>query len=100
MLQESEAAAKFIDALLDQKLPEGTGKDVREQLKRDMLQRLENRFNQAIIESLNSDQLTQLEHLIDTDQADKIQGFLHEQGVDLQTLTAQVMSDFKASYGA
>ena len=98
MLEDSPAAAQFIDALIQEKGLEGLDPDVKKQLHADLLRRLEDRINRAIIEALNPHQVQQLEHLIDTNQIDKIQDFLYKQGVNVNGVIAKVMTEFHASY--
>jgi hypothetical protein len=97
-MQQSPAAIQFIDKLLEQKGIEGVDEEIKQQLRRDLLGRLENKINRAIIEALSSEQLAKFEHLIDTNQIDKLQGFLVEQGVNVNGIVARCMSEFQASY--
>lgn len=98
MLQDNEVAVGFINGILDQKLPPDTDKSIRGQLRNDLLHRLENKLNHAVIAELDDEQLKQLDQLADTKQADKVVGFLQQAGVDLPTVTARVMAEFQAIY--
>ncbi len=97
-MQESEAARAFVEKLVDQKFPNGLDAEVREQLVTDLLQRLEDQLNRLILNSLNDAQTAQLEHLIDTNQIDKVQDFLYKEGINVQSLVARVMAEFQAIY--
>lgn len=99
MLQGSEAAAKFIDTVIDTKL-QGTNieSDVRATLHKNLLQRLENQITYDIISLLNNQEQLELEHLVDTNQLDRIEGYLTGHGVDLNRVVANAMLEFKASY--
>lgn len=99
MLQGSEAAAKFIDTIIDTKL-QGTiiEPDVRATLHKNLLQRLENQITGAIIALLNAQEQMELEHLVDSNQLDRVEGYLTSHGVDLNRVIASAMLEFKASY--
>jgi|GEM_PF-1582087 len=99
MLQGSEAAAKFIDTIIDAKL-NGTelDSDVRATLHSDLLQSLEHQIIRDIIDLLNEQQQLELEHLIDSKQIDKIEQYLIDQGIDINRVLAGTMSDFQAAY--
>lgn len=98
MLQDSEAANQFIAKLIDEKGLQGLDEEIRQQLHKDLMKRLEDRITRAIVSSLNDQQVTQLEHYIDTNQVDKIQDFLYKEGVNVNGVIASAMSEFHASY--
>jgi hypothetical protein len=99
MLEGSEAAAKFINTLIDAKL-NGTelDADVRATLHRDLLTRLEDQIIHAIISLLNTQQQMELEHLVDSNQIDKIEDFLTSRGIDMNRVLAGAMAEFQAAY--
>ena len=99
MLEGSEAAAKFIDTLIDAKL-NGTDidPDVRATLHRDLLTRLEDQIIRAVLSLLNHQQQLELEHLVDTDQITQIEHYLIKQGVDMNRVLAGAMVEFQAAY--
>lgn len=99
MLKGSEAADTFINKLIDVKL-KGTELDpeVRRTLHKNLLERLENQIIHAILSLLDEHQQLELEHLVDSKQTDKIEGYLTERGIDLNRVLAGVMTEFQASY--
>ncbi len=99
MLEGSEAAAKFIDTLIDAKL-NGTelDTDVRATLHRDLLTRLEDQIIRAIVSLLNEQQQMELEHLVDSNQIDKIEDYLTSRGIDMNRVLAGSMAEFQAAY--
>jgi hypothetical protein len=98
MLQDSPMAIQFVDKLIEQKGLDELDEEVRLQLRKDLLRRLENQINRTIVESLNESQLAQFEHLIDTNKIDKLGEFLYKQGINVNGVVARVMADFHASY--
>ncbi len=98
MLQDSPAAKEFIDRLIKEKGLDSLESEVKEQLSKDLLRRLEDRLNTKIVESLNHEQMAKLEHLIDSKQVDKIQDFLQNEGINVNGVVAATMSEFYSSY--
>lgn len=99
MLEGSQAAQRFIDTLIDAKL-NGTEiePEVRETLHKNLMVRLEDKIIGAILALLDEHQQLELEHLVDSHQADKIEPYLTKQGIDLNQILAGVMTEFQASY--
>lgn len=99
MLEGSEAAAQFIDKLIDSKLA-GTQiePEVREMLHKNLRERLENQIIHAVLDLLDDHQQRELEHLIDTNKTHEIEAYLAAHGVDMDRLLAGVMVEFQASY--
>ncbi len=97
-MHESDSAKLFVTRLVEQKFPDGLDEEVKQQLVSDLLARLEDKINYATVTSLNPAQQAKLEHLVDTNQIDKIQDFLYKEGVNVQALVARVMAEFQASY--
>src|SRR5512137_2284005 len=98
MLQDSQAAKQFIDKIIEEKGFNELDQEVREQLHKDLLRRLEDRITAAIIAALNNQQVTQLEQIIDAQQIDKIQPFLHNEGINVNGIIASAMSEFHSNY--
>lgn len=99
MLQDSPSAVQFVDKLIATKgFGENVNEEIRLQLRQDLLNELSDRLNRAIVESLSPEQVVKMEHLLDTNQIDKIQDFLYKEGINVQVLVARVMSEFQSSY--
>lgn len=99
MLEGSAAAAKFIDTIIDAKLNGADMEpDVRATLHQDLLAQLEDRIIHDILELLTPQQQLELEHLIDSDQAHKIEEYLTEHDVDINRVLAGSMTEFQAAY--
>jgi len=99
MLEGSEAAAEFINKVIDAKL-DGTviDADVRANLQRNLTERLENQIIHAVLALLDEQEQLELEHLIDSNQLDKVEDYLMSHGVNLNQVLAGVMAEFQASY--
>lgn len=99
MLQDSPSAVQFVDKIIATKgFAENVDEEIKQQLRDDLLTELSDRINRAIVESLTPEQVVKLEHILDTNQIDKIQPFLHNQGINVSGLVARVMSEFQSSY--
>ena len=99
MLEGSQAATRFIDTLIDAKLQGTTIEpEVRETLHRNLLERLENKIIHAVLQLLDEHEQLELEHLVDSHQVDKIEGYLQKHGVDMNQVLAGAMTEFQASY--
>lgn len=97
-MKDSPAAIEFVEKLLKARGVEGVDDDVREELREELLRMLESKVNRAVVQSLNPEQLTEFEHLLDTNQLDKMAPFLEEKGVNLTSLVARCMIDLQKSY--
>jgi len=99
MLEGSEAAAQFIDNLIDSKLA-GTEieADVRETLHNNLRERLEDQIIHAILALLDDHEQLELEHLVDSNQIAQIEIYLADHGININQVLAGVMADFQASY--
>lgn len=99
MLEDSQAAALFIDKLIDTKLA-GTQiePEVRVTLHNNLRERLEKQITRAIVSLLSEQEQLELEHLVDSNQEHKIDEYLTNHGVNLNQVLAGTMADFQASY--
>lgn len=97
-MKDSSTAIEFVENLLEARGIEGIDEDVRQELREELLRMLESKINRAVIQSLNSEQLTEFEHLLDTNQIDKMAPFLEDKGVNLTSLVARCMIDLRKSY--
>jgi len=99
MLEDSAAAAQFIDRIIDAKLA-GTPiePDVRQTLHNNLRERLERQIIRAVLSLLTEQEQLELEHLIDTNQIDKIEPYLTQHGVNLTQVLAGSMAEFQAAY--
>jgi len=99
MLQNSEAAAKFIDTIINAKL-DGVEiePEVRKTLHKNLLERLQNQTTHNIISLLNEQEQLDVEHLVDSNQVDLIEGYLIKHGINVNQVIANTMMEFQAAY--
>lgn len=99
MLEGSEAASKFIETLINAKLGDiEIEPEVRQTLHRNLLGRLENQIIRAILDLLNEQEQLEVEHLVDSHQEDKIEGYLTDRDINLNQVLAGAMTEFQVSY--
>lgn len=96
---DSPAARAFIEQILAQTgTDQGLDEATREELIVQMLQQLTEMVNAEVISTLNTHQMRQLEHLLDTNQEGHIDKFLDSQGISRQEVVARVMRRFQLEY--
>ena len=95
---DSPAAIQFIDTLVEQKGFHGLDDEIKAQLREDLLKQLETRVSSELIASLSPTDLVKFEHLIDTNELDKLPNFLKERGINMQAVVARAMIDFQTIY--
>ncbi len=99
MLQDSQAAAKFIDTIIDAKLDGGDlDPDIRSTLHQDLLHQLETQIVASLLSLLSEHEQLEFEHLIDSHQVDKVEDYLKRHDININQLLAGVMTDFQAAY--
>jgi hypothetical protein len=89
----------FIDKLVSEKREfEGLEPDVVKQIKLDLLGRLEDRINGAIVANIPEDKISQFEKLTESGTDEEVQAFCEENIPDLAQLIASELIVFKQSY--
>ncbi|MGD8374099.1 MAG: hypothetical protein PVI21_04600 [Candidatus Woesebacteria bacterium] len=97
-MQQSDAANKFVDKILEQKGVDGVDENIVKQMREDLLSSLDAMINKAIIDSLSAEQRIKLEHLIDTNQIDKVQSYVQSVGVNVSGIVARCMMQIQRDY--
>lgn len=89
----------YIDQLVSQK-PEfkDLDQDTIEQIKKDLKDRVESYINTSILKQVPPSKFEELEKVLDTNNATKIQEFFQSNVEDLNQVVAIAMADFKNSY--
>jgi hypothetical protein len=92
--------AMFVDRLIEEKkFPAGLEKEVMDQIKADLLSRVEDRVNAVIIANLAPDKLEEFSQKLDGDISDEeMQKFCAENIPDLPQILASELLAFKQSY--
>jgi len=90
----------FVDRLIEEKkFPENLEKEVIEQIKTDLLSRVEDRVNMVIVSNLPEDKLEEFNQMLDKNvEAQAIQNFCAENIPDLAQLIASELIIFKQTY--
>jgi uncharacterized membrane protein YheB (UPF0754 family) len=89
----------YVDKLLEEKkLPEGLEQDVLDQMRKDLMKRVQNRINAAILANLTEDQMEEFNKLLDEDNEENTQKFLEENIADFAEMIATELIVFKQTY--
>jgi len=90
----------FVDRLIEEKnFPKDLEKEVIDQIKADLLSRVEDRINAVIIANLTPEKLEEFSKMLDKDISDEeMQKFCSENIPDLQQLIATELIVLKQSY--
>jgi len=97
---ESLDLVMFVDRLIEEKnFPKDLEKEVLDQIKADLLSKVEDRINAVIIANLAPDKLEEFSKMLDKDISDKeMQKFCSENIQDLPQLIATELIVLKQSY--
>ena len=97
MLTQSEDIIKdFINKILEEKGVLSMDKEVVDQMRSDLTDRLETRINASVLE--NIPKLEEFEALLDKDDDSEIQNFISKNVPDLDALIASTMISFRNIY--
>ena len=89
---------KFVDELVAQKGFSEKDPEILEQIKLDLLDRVEDRINAMIMSNLSPDQLEQFEKKLDTGSDEDIQSFVKKCIPDFKERAAFELVSFKSMY--
>jgi len=96
---DSQAARSFVEQILAQTgTTAGLDEATHEEIVRQMLEQLTEMVNAELLDSLNAHQMRHLEHLLDANQAEQIDGYLDEQGVSRHEVVARAMRRMLQEY--
>jgi len=89
----------FIDKLLeDKKLPSDLDQEVILEMKKDLMERVEDRINALIVSHLSPDKMEEFSEILDSHDENKIQSFLENNIQDLPEIIASELILFKQTY--
>ncbi len=96
-LIERETLAEFVDSLIAKKPQPIENLDA---LREESIRKLDDRISQAIFGNLNSDQLDEIDAILDRDDTDDqvFQDFFDRAGVNLKEVIAKAMQDFSKEF--
>ncbi len=88
----------FADRLVEEKGIKDVSPEVLAQIKKDLIERAENRINAAVLECLSADQLENFEKLLDKSSEEQVRSFLAEQIPNMNEIVAAELLDFRNIY--
>lgn len=89
---------QFVDKLLEEaKLPD-LAPEVIAQMKSDLLSRVEDRINAALISHMDAEQMKQFDQLLEANSDSEVQQFLKDAIPDLETVIATALISFRSTY--
>lgn len=97
---EMQSVDEFIDTILNEKGITDVEPDIREDLKKDMKQRLLDQINKAAVMQLSEEKAAELASLIDDPEFtnEKMTEFMKNSGVNLAEVALETMLRFRALY--
>jgi hypothetical protein len=93
-----DAIRTFVERLVAEKGFSGLEPEVLEQIKKDLEDRVEDRVNAAILNSLPEDKLPEFERLLQEGSDEEIQQFCVAQVPDLESVIATTLISFRSTY--
>lgn len=98
MQSENANLETFARKLLEEKGLTNLDEEVRVQVERDLIDRLENRINATILAHLPKEKLGEFDALLDKSDEAAIQAFTHTAIPDLDEVVAQELLNFREIY--
>jgi hypothetical protein len=89
---------EFVEMLIEEKGLNDLESGVIDQLKQDLLDRVEDRINAVILSHIPPQKLEYFEKMLDSADEDEIQSFCRRNILDLDQYIAKELVDFKAAY--
>ncbi len=89
---------QFVDQLVAQKDLSNVAADVLVELKKDLLARLEDRVNMALVAAMPPEKIEEFEALVDQENAEAIQAFCKEHIPNMEEVIAGELLQFQQTY--
>lgn len=95
-----EKLSQFLDEIIKAKNLPGITTEVHEQLRADMMAKLTDQINAALVQALNSEQTEQLNYMLDQEGVtdEQVQQFFASSGLNTEKIAAQTMLRFRSLY--
>ncbi len=88
----------FVRRLTEQKGLSGLDKDILAQVQKDLIDRVEDRINAAILSALPEEKLEEFNGVLDSADSSKIQDYCSKHVPDLDALVGSTLMDFRQIY--
>jgi hypothetical protein len=88
----------FVDQILFEKNADSLSPEVRQEMKNDLLERVERRVNAAVVAALPSEKAEEFEKLVETASGEEIQAYCQKNIPDIEGVIAKELLEFKALY--
>ncbi len=88
----------FVDKLIAEKGLEGLDPEVLDEVRTDLLSRVEDRINASLLANLPPDKLPEFNALLDEGDAEKIQAFTSSSIPNVNEVVAEALMGFRATY--
>ena len=98
MENQSQALGIFIEKLMEEKGFENLDPEVAGQIKKDLLDRIENRINMTILHNLPPEKLEEFNKLLDQPNEEQIQKFCRNNISNLDEIIAETLMNFRNIY--
>lgn len=95
---QSEAINIFIDRLIEEKNFKNIGPEVLEQIKEDLLDRVEDKINATVLEHMPKENLEEFNRLLDSANPADIQQFCQNNISNLDEIIAKELLNFRNIY--
>jgi hypothetical protein len=94
----SNALNEFVSELIEKQNLTGLDQEVVAQIKADLLDRVEDRINAAVLANVPTSKLEYFEKLLDQSSPEEIQDFCRRNIYDLDQIIAQELINFRETY--
>ena len=94
----SEALSFFVDQLVAEKKFENLDVSVMDQIKSDLLDRVEDRINAATLEHMPPERLEEFNQILESEDMEKIQAFCQLSIPDFDNVIAKELMNFRNTY--
>lgn len=98
MEKQSQTLQTFVEKLVEEKGFFGLEDEVMDQIKADLLERVEDRINAAILEHMPADKMEEFEKVLDRENEIGIQKFCNENIANLNEVVAEALMQFRSIY--